>query len=212
MRNTVKLGAVAAFAALVLPAAATAQVCVGEPIGAGQASVQFGIGFPGSDMTGYSGSIRSNPAGPLSYEAGYTYTSMDGVDTKGHTIAGRGEYALPVQQFGVCAAAGLGWSTFSDDPTNTSMWEIPFGIAAGHEIPAGSSLSITPHVMPMVMWRRISSDGLLGESISASQTDFAFMGGLTFGTEAFFAAFRATEIFSDGDEDTRFSIEGGFLF
>lgn len=210
MRNTVKMGAVAAFVALALPAAATAQTCVGEPVGAGQSSIQFGIGFPAESVTGYRGAVRTNPGGPLSYEAGYTYTTFDGVDQKMHTIGGTAEYELPVSQVGVCAATGLSWSTISDDPTNSSVWEIPLGIAAGHEIPAGSSLFVTPHVMPMVLWQRVSSE-LLGESFSDSQTSFAFQGGLTFGTEAFFAAARAMKVFED-NTDTRFSIEGGFLF
>lgn len=210
MRNTVKLGAVAAFVTLALPAAAAAQTCVGEPVGAGQSSLQLGIGFPAESMTGYTGSVRSNPGGPLSYEAGYTFTSMDGVDSKMHTIAGRAEYELPVEALGVCGATGLGWSTFSDDPSNSSLWEIPIGLGAGHEFPAGSSFSIIPHAMPMVLWQRISTE-LLGESFSDSQTSFAMLGGLTFGTDAFFAAARAMKVFEDGT-DTRFSIEGGFLF
>jgi hypothetical protein len=209
MRNTVKMGAVAAFVTLALPAATSAQTCVGEPVGSGQSSLQFGIGFPAESMTGYRGAVRTNPGGPLSYEAGYTYTTVDEVDTKMHTIAGSAEYELPVQQIGLCAATGLGWSTFSDDPSNTSVWEIPFGLAAGHEIPAGSNLFVTPHVMPMVLWQRVSTE-LLDESFSDSQTSFAFQGGLTFGTEAIFGAVRAMKIFED-NVDTRFSIEGGFL-
>jgi hypothetical protein len=210
MRNTVKLGAVAAFVTLALPVAATAQTCVGEPVGSGQSSIQFGIGFPAESTTGYRGAVRTNPGGPLSYEAGYTYTTFDGVDQKMHTIGGTAEYELPVSRVGVCAATGLSWSTISDDPTNSSVWEIPFGLAAGHEIAAGSNMFVTPHVMPMVLWQRASSE-ILGESFSASNTSFAFQGGLTFGTEAFFAAARAMKIFED-EVDTRFSIEGGFLF
>ena len=213
MRNTMRMGAVAAFVALALPAAASAQVCVGEPVGAGQSAIQFGVGFPGNDLTGYTGSVRTNPGGPLSYEAGYTYTTFgEGIDQKMHTIAAQAEYELPVQQLGMCPAAGLGWSTMSDDPSNLSMWSVPIGLGVGHEIPVGSGFSLTPHIMPMFVWQRVSfEEPLLGETISGSDSAFGFLGGLTFGTEAIFVAARATMTTFEGD-DTSFSIEGGFLF
>lgn len=213
MRNTMRMGAVAAFVTLALPAIASAQVCVGEPVGAGQSSIQFGLGFPGNDVTGYTGSVRTNPGGPLSYEAGYTYSTLgDGIDQKMHTIAGRAEYELPIQQVGVCAAAGLGWSTVSDDPTDLSLWNIPVGMAAGFEFPVGPNFSLTPHVMPMLVWQRVSfEEPITGTSVSDSDSAFGFLGGLTFGTDGFFIAGRAMKTSFEGSE-TSFSIEGGFLF
>ncbi len=151
----------------------------------------------------------------MSYEAGYTYSTMDGVDQKMHTIAGQAgqaEYGLPVQQIGLCAAAGLGWSTISDDPTDTSLWTIPVGLAAGLELPVGPNFSLTPHVMPMLVWQRVSfEEPITGSSVSDSDSAFGFLGGLTFGTDAFYVLGRAMKTTFERSE-TSFSIEGGFFF
>ncbi|MEN8375024.1 MAG: hypothetical protein ABFS34_06190 [Gemmatimonadota bacterium] len=210
MRNTLKLGAIAAIATLAMPADVLAQVCVGEPVGAGQSSLQFGLGFPGGG-TAYSGSVRSNPAGAVSYEAGYTLTDADNAASPNmHTISGRAEYELPLQVVGACASGGLGWSTASDDGGDLTAWSIPLGVGFGLEMPTQSGFSIIPHVMPMFVWQRVSVEAL-GLTVSASDTAFGFLGGLTVGTESIFGAVRVTTTTFEGDDAT-FSLEGGFLF
>jgi hypothetical protein len=182
------IAAAALVAAVALPAAASAQVCIGVPIRDGA----FGIAGEfqtGEGAKGFGGTLTANLTGPLSVQAGYTLIDIDEVDDNGNTFFGNVAWELPNMSFSVCPVAGVAYSSFTTEvfgfEADASQIAIPIGIGIGKEFAASPTLNMSLFAVPHFVHLRNKftlSDGTAEESETESENEFGAQLGARIGT------------------------------
>lgn len=182
-----RIAAALAALALLVPAAARAQGCVGAPVPdrartlqlqAGASTVDAGGEFGSTDLgAGY----RANPAGPLAYSAEYLLRSVGEGDTRVHTVSGAVAYRLPlpVNLLTACARTGLGAAFLGDDPSGSSYanFTVPAALVLELPLPLAPGRMLTPYVAPQLLWSSTSGE-VLGFELSESDTGWGVEAGV----------------------------------
>ena len=181
-----KILAIAVLAAATLAGSAQAQVCASYPTVDNGFSLGGRIDFPENiDSFGVEGSY--NARGPLSVFAGLDVLSVDVADSESQDVYFAG-LAFETPQlasmlgpnFSACPQVRLSYA----DTDFGSFINIPVGLGLGGTFatsPAGPTIS--PYVIPQVVFSRFNADGDLGEDAEDSDTNFGVRGGavVTFG-------------------------------
>lgn len=209
-----KILAIAVMAAATLAGSAQAQVCASYPTVDNGFSLGGRIDFPDDlDSFGVEGSY--NARGPLSVFAGLNVLSLDGADSDGEDVYFAGlAFETPQlgsmlgPQFSVCPQARVeywdaGIGTFID---------VPVGLGIGATLatsPAGPTIS--PYVIPQVVFSRFDSDSDLGADVETSDTNFGVRGGavVTFGM--FYVGGELNFLAAD-NSDSVFGLRAGVRF
>lgn len=186
MNATSRLAAALAALALLAPAAARAQGCVGAPVPdraralqlqAGASTVDVGREFDSTDLgLGY----RANPAGPLAYSAEYLLRAVGEGDTRVHAVSGAVAYRLPlpVSLLTACVRTGVGAAFLSDDASGSSYanFTVPAALVLELPLPLAPGRTLTPYVAPQLLWSSTSGE-VLGFEMSESDTGFGLEAG-----------------------------------
>lgn len=195
-------------AVMVLAAPLSAQLCVGVPLPSGQAVGSLSLGFPDNANTfGLSGHHALDDRLVLS--GGYHLTTFDGAfDIPSmHTLGIGGAVRLQPMQAGftmpveACPTLALQYSTWDD----WNILTLPLGVSLGTTFSIAADRAVAvPHVRPMLVWSRASSEGF-----SDSDTDF----GLTAGANVILQNLLFGAEFSKiGEADGVFSVQVGLFF
>lgn len=175
----------AAGAVVLLPASVMAQVCLGSPARAGEFTVQGGVAFQ-DGATGFNGGMTANLDGPISLGATIGIVDIDNVRKNMTTFDAKLAYDFPVEGFGACAVAGLGYATWGDEFGGTevdlSAISLPLGIAVGAVVGERDSAFLIPSGEAGLLYQRVRgslSDG--SDSVTGTETDtnFYVTGGAT---------------------------------
>lgn len=199
----------AIIAMLAIPGAIAAQACVGIPVAESSNAVTAQIGFP-QDAMSYGAAFRHNMEGPLSFSAGYTLSSYDGVDPKQHGLNVEADYELPGLEFSACPVVGLGYTSLSDAGGSVSTLSIPIGVGVGKSFELSPTLSVNPFVVPQWVWMQATIE-FGGEEITADDSMLAAVLGATFATPRFYLGGGLTW-FNQDNVDPVFSLMAGMPF
>lgn len=209
-----KILAIAVVAAATLAGSAQAQVCASYPTVDNGFSLGGRIDFPEDlDSFGVEGSY--NARGPLSVFAGLNVLSLDGGDDSGLDVYFAG-LALETPQIAgllgpsvsACPQARV---EYVDTGFGTSL-NFPVGLGFGATLatsPAGPTIS--PYVIPQVVFSRFDADEDLGAEADGSDTNFGVRGGalVTFGM--FFVGGELNFLAAD-NSDSVFGLRAGVRF
>ena len=170
--------ATAFIAALAVPSAVSAQVCMGVPISDGAFGI-FGEYSTTEGADGFGGNVTANLNGPFSVQLGYTLSMFDDTDENVNTFYGNIAYEFPNMSFSVCPIAGAAFAKESAEilgvELEASTVVIPIGIGVGREFTRGP-VDISLFAIPQFMHIRgeiTISDGTSEESETESTNEFA---------------------------------------
>src|SRR5688572_15307446 len=115
MRRTHRRVLATAFiAALAVPSAVSAQVCMGVPISDGAFGI-FGQYTTTKGVDGFGGDVTANLNGPFSVQLGYRLDALEDIEENANTFYGNVAYEFPNMSFSVCPIAGVSYGTWSDE-------------------------------------------------------------------------------------------------
>lgn len=205
--------ALAALAAATLAGSAQAQVCASYPTVDRGISLNGRIDFP-DDLDSFGVEASYNAAGPLSVFGGVNVLSADVDDSDSQDVFFAG-LAFETPQIGAmlgptvsaCPQARIEYADFDGG----SLMNIPVGLGFGGTFATSpSGPTISPYVIPQVVFSRFSLDDELGGA-SESETNFGLRGGalLTFGM--FFVGGEANFLAGD-NSDTTLGLRAGVRF
>lgn len=206
MKKTMS-GFAAAVAAVVVAGSAGAQVCAGFPTHDGQGTIGGFANFPsGFDQYGAEGSY--NVTGPLAVNAGFVY-STDGDDDQS-TIRGGVAFDVGSTLGGVLPGVSICPNVRADytSESGVTLWNVPIGLGFGATLPvSGPDMTLTPYVIPALVWSRISA----GAGTSDSETAFGVRGGVDLNFDRFFLGGQVDWV-NGGASDAVFGVRAGIKF
>ncbi|HYJ78741.1 MAG TPA: hypothetical protein VEW03_03990 [Longimicrobiaceae bacterium] len=206
------VGILAALAAVTAASGASAQICAGFPTGDRQftfgANLLFPEGAEAGDIWGVE--VSYNAQGPLGFFGGVTFFD-DGEDSEqsfGAGVAwelvslgamiGPSVSACPVVSFEYLDIDGFG-----------SALAVPVGVGFGTNLSAGPGFSLSPYIIPAVIFSQFNpDDDLFPGADSESDTNFGIDGGVLLGFGTFFIGGTIQHVFQD-DADPTFGIRAG---
>lgn len=209
-----KILAIAVMAAATLAGSAQAQVCASYPTVDNGFSLGGRIDFPDDlDSFGVEGSY--NARGPLSVFAGLNVISLDGADSEGEDVYFAGlAFETPQlastlgPQFSVCPQARVQYL----DTEIGSFVDIPVGLGIGATLatsPGGATIS--PYVIPQVVFSRFNSDSDPGVDADGSDTNFGVRGGALVTLGMFYVGGEVNFLAAD-NSDSVFGLRAGVRF
>jgi hypothetical protein len=207
----------AAVLALLTPAVAAAQACIGVPTTGGQFALAGEVAFP-ENATSYGADITADLVGPLSLGAGFAITKLDDIDENVTTFGGQAAYELPGVSVSACPVVGAEYSTWSDTflagSVDISQLVIPVGLGIGTILQAGSSTDILLFAVPQFLHIRTTieaSDGVDSIDETESDNEFGAEAGVRF---VFGSIFAGGGVFmtSIEDDDPTFNLGLGVVF
>jgi hypothetical protein len=208
------IGVLAALASVSVAGSAGAQICASFPTVDRQlsfgANVLLTEGVDFGQIWGVEASY--NAAGPLSVFGGVTVFDPEGDDNSQDSFGAGLAFELPT----VGAMMGPGVSacprvsvSYTDIEDLGTVWGIPVGFGVGTNLSAGTGLTISPYVIPQVLFTRFEADddGLI-PGADESETSFALEGGAVLGFGTFWIGGLVSHVFED-EQDPTFGIRAG---
>ena len=208
----VRVLAVAAAAAALIPTGLAAQACLGLPSADGQLGVAGTGTFVNGDFE-LGGEFHVDVTGPASFRVGYdnghleTFATTEGdVETRvGRGYSALGSYELFLLDPSICALGGVTYATDAG-PGIDDRFGVALGFGLGKTLEA-ESFSATIYATPRYLWVREST--VLDETVDSNE--FMAEAGVTFGFFPFFVGGGVTlSTIDDGDPGLRF--RAGILF
>lgn len=166
-----RLAALAALA-LLSPAGAAAQGCIGAAVPDGARAVQALAGAVSYDLAGGTEGTelgvgyRGNPRGPLAYTAEYTFRTVGEADVRMHVLSSALALRLPLRvplpfrlpALVLCARTGVAGARVAQEASDTEYANltIPVGVVVELPLPVAPGTTLLPYVAPQYLHSRTS--------------------------------------------------------
>lgn len=199
------------LASVLVPAAATAQVCIGVPAQPGQYHLSVGYAEQG-DVATYDAEFGGFLLDQVFLEVSGGVREIDGLDeTPKAARALIGTEVANVGGASICPVLRAGGETVTFPQYDQTTLDIGLGVAAGYHF-ASSLVGVTPTVgLDYVIGR--SQQSFVDGDITQTNTDSFFRGraGVAFNFDRFFVAPEAEWTSQEGS-DLGLGVEVGFFF
>lgn len=194
------LGA-ALLGAVVLPADAWAQACLGIPTSGRQAALQTGATFT-DGARGYDLGVAYDTAGPLTILASAGFVDLEDTSTDAWSGAAGVAAEMPLASLSLCPTALAGYTRTETDEAfdaRASLWTGNIGVSLGKAFQAESGLRFLPYVQPSLVVARVALE-IAGEELKDTDEAFSMTAGANLSGARFFggASVNATT-FEDSD-------------
>jgi len=206
MKKTMS-GFAAAVAALVVAGSASAQVCAGFPTTDGQGTLGAFANFP-SDFDQYGAEGSYNVTGPLALNAGFIFSKDESDDL--NTIRVGAAFDVGSMLGGMLPGISICPNVRADytSESGVTLWQVPIGLGFGATLPvSGPDMTLTPYVIPALVWQRISA----GAGLTETETEFGIRGGADLNFDRFFLGGQVEWVNGSGN-DAVFGVRAGIKF
>lgn len=202
----------ATLAAASVVGSAGAQICTGFPTGDGQLSIAANAQFVDESEFGDILGVEANynALGPVSVFGGITIVDGQGVIDNVNIYSAGLAYELPSlgasvgPSVSICPQLSLSYGAIEDVGSGIN---VPLGLGIGANLAGGTGVTISPFVVPQVIFSRFEADGP-GDDDSETSTDLGVYGGMNLGFRNFWVGGTINHVFVGGG-DPQFGIRVG---